>query len=104
NAGLPILEIVHIRCTEATYRRAESALVELLAASEDLAARLVRSVDAPHDLALHLRSGFAPSRGLGASPLGLRIAAELRDLGPVSHSVWTDIHWPASEAPLAPQA
>ena len=85
-----ILEIVLVRCTEATYRRAQASLHELLSEPGHHGA-LLRSAAAPHDLALHLRTEAACSNAIGASTLGLRIAAALRDFGPVSHSVWIDI-------------
>ena len=89
NARSSILEIVLVRCTEATYRRAQESLRELLSVPGDHGA-LLHSAAAPHDLALHLRTE-ACSNAIGASTLGLRIAAALRDFGPVSHSVWIDI-------------
>ncbi|MEM6457228.1 MAG: hypothetical protein AAF772_19220 [Acidobacteriota bacterium] len=96
SAGSPIVEIVRVRCTAATFRDAEASLRALCAAPGGHAIRLLRSASAPHDLGLHLRSTVHAPHPIGASPLGLRIAASLRDFGSVSHSVWLDIAHPST--------
>ncbi|MEO1368136.1 MAG: hypothetical protein AAFX50_13260 [Acidobacteriota bacterium] len=86
-----MLEIVRVRCTAATVEAAEAGLRELLAASGGHVARLVRSATAPHDLALLLRSRCPSDGPPVASALGQRVAASLRDFGPVSHGLWIEI-------------
>ncbi|MEM6796847.1 MAG: hypothetical protein AAF725_22935 [Acidobacteriota bacterium] len=88
---LPVLEIVRLRCAGATRRRAEAALSALLAEPEVSNARLLRSAEADHELALLLWSEAGSTPGGGPSPLGLRLARELRSFGAVSYSVWMEI-------------
>ena len=84
-----VLEIIRVRCSAEEARRAEKSLRELLASLASPAVRLYRNAATPHDLALHLAGEARPG---AASALGLQIAASLRDFGPVSHSLWAEIH------------
>lgn len=99
NAAATILDIVRVRCAEATFPQAEAVLRELLQELSDLQARLVRSATAPHDLALHLRTEARSPGPVTASTLGLRVAASLRDFGPVHHGVWIEIEPTPTEEP-----
>ncbi|MEM1182696.1 MAG: hypothetical protein AAGM22_30400 [Acidobacteriota bacterium] len=103
DAESSVLEIVHIRCSEATYRRAEAALRELLAGPGGPRARLVRSVELPHELALHLHTAPDPGRETAASDLGLRPAAATPGLewfAPIFYLKLFVAHLP-HEAPLS---
>lgn len=104
DSGSPSLEIIQVRGSVASASQAEAQLRDLLRSPGSQGVRCYRNAATPQDLSVHLTGaagdpeagagGGAGSGAEGASPLGLRIAAALREFGWVRHSVWKRLDEP----------
>ena len=87
---MDVLEIIGLRSLKRGHEDiAENLLAEVAgpAAEEGLRLELYRRASVATDLSVHLHRS-QDRGGARPSPLGLRLAAALREHGQVSHSVW----------------
>ena len=86
---MKILEIIHLRLAG----KDPENLVDIIrgssgSASELSEARIYRHSRLENDLAIHLHRDAGSDKG--TSDVGVRLAAVLKEIGMVSHSVWTE--------------
>ena len=92
-----MLEIIHVRCSATTASSAAESLHEFLGSLEGTQVRCFHNSVTPEDLSLHLLGRSQDSIPKSGSPLGLRLAASLREFGQVSHSLWIPVFPPSIE-------
>ena len=83
------LEIIHLRSSGEPLESLGQRIRESLGAG-DVEVTLYRRDGLETDVAVHIRSRGAPESG-GPSALGLQLAAALRALGLVEHTLWHEL-------------
>lgn len=84
------LEIIHLRLAGKSPQNLVDIIREAIGPFGDqLDIRFYRHTKLSNDLAVHLNREEAGGGG-GASDVGIRLAALLKNFGMVAHSVWTE--------------
>ena len=84
------LEIIHLRLAGESPQTLVEAIRKSVGSEPDpVAVRIYRHARLETDLAVHLHRDVA-ERNDGASDVGIRLAALLREYGMVEHSVWVE--------------
>lgn len=89
------LEVIHFRATERLTKQFKHSVQHLIDEAEQEGVcdkiNVYRRVLVETDMCIHLHHGVI-SVAKNGSPLGLRIAAALREFGMVNHTVWGKMH------------